>query len=117
MSFKLTIEVPDTKLAATLKALNGHKVVVENVHDAEPKKAANGKTLHSRAESHLTMTGKTPQKGSQLFKARDVFEKLEKRMGIGNVNVAAFRIELTKKKLSKGLAQRCVTERVLDYIE
>ena len=28
MSFKITIEVPDTKLAATLRQLNGHKAMV-----------------------------------------------------------------------------------------
>ena len=75
----------------------------------------NGK-MHSRADSILTMTGKTPNKNSKLAKALEIFEKLEKRMGIGQVNAAAFRIELTKKKVSKGLAQRCVTEKVLAYL-
>ncbi len=45
-----------------------------------------------------------------------VFEKLEKRMGIGRVNVAAFRTELTKKNMNKGLAQRAVTEKFLTYL-
>lgn len=116
MSFKLTIEVPDTKLAATLRTLTGHKVIVENLGTPEPKKKNGDARPHSRAESLLTMTGKVPSPKSQLAKALDVFEKLEKRMGIGTVNVAAFRIELTKKKLSKGLAQRCVTEKVLTYL-
>jgi hypothetical protein len=82
-----------------------------------PKKAKNGDARpHTRAESLLTMTGKVPQKGSQIETAVEVFEKLERRMGIGTVNVAAFRIELTKKKLSKGLAQRCVTEKFMTYL-
>jgi hypothetical protein len=121
MSFKLTIEVPDTKLSATMRLLHGHKVMVESTEKYvpgwdDPRKKTNGTRLHSRADSLLTMTGKEPNKNSKLSKAKEVFEKLEKRMGIGNVNAAAFRIELTKKKLSKGLAQRCVTEKVLSYL-
>lgn len=121
MSFKLTIEIPDTKLAATLRRLAGHKVVVESTEKYVPgwddprKDKPNGK-MHSRADSLLTMTGKTPNKNSKLATALEIFEKLEKRMGIGQVNCAAFRIELTKKKQSKGLAQRCVTEKVLAYL-
>lgn len=122
MSFKLTIEVPDTKLAATMKILHGHKVMIESTEKYvpgwdDPRKAKpNGAKMHSRADSILTMTGKTPNKNSKLAKALEIFEKLEKRMGIGQVNAAAFRIELVKKKQSKGLAQRCVTEKVLDYV-
>lgn len=121
MSFKLTIEVPDTKLAATMRLLNGHKVMVESTEQYvpgwdDPRKAKTNGKMHSRADSLLTMTGKEPNQNSKLSKAKDVFEKLEKRMGIGNVNAAAFRIELVKKKMSKGLAQRCVTEKVLAYL-
>lgn len=83
--------------------------------DMEVPDKPNGK-MHSRAESILTMTGKMPNKNSKLSAAREVFEKLEVRMGIGKVNCAAFRIELVKKKMSKGLAQRCVTEKVLAYL-
>ncbi len=117
MSFKLTIEVPDTKLAATMKLLNGHKVMVENIHAPEPKKATNGKTMHSRADSLLTMTGKMPNKGSQLAKARVEFEKLEKKLGIGTVTAGDFRKHLVTRKMPKTLAQRCVTEKVLAYLE
>ncbi len=122
MSFKLTIEVPDTKLAATMRILHGHKVMVESTEkyvpgwdDPRKKDKPNG-TMHSRADSILTMTGKTPNNNSKLAKALEVFEKLEKNVGIGQVNVAAFRTELVKKKMSKGLAQRCVTENVLAYL-
>lgn len=117
MSFKLTIEVPDTKLAATMRLLNGHKVMVENVHASEPKitKKTNG-TFHSRAESILTMTGKLPNKGSQLAKAREIFEKLEVRKGIGTVTLGDFRDELEKKKLDRKVGMRCVVEKVVEYL-
>ena len=120
MSFRLTIDIPDTKLAATIRQLAGHKITVESTEKykpgwVDPRKQSNGK-MHSRADSLLTMTGKKPNNNSKLAKALEIFEKLEKRMGIGQVNCAAFRIELTKKKQSKGLAQRCVTEKVLAYL-
>lgn len=122
MSFKLTIEVPDTKLAAMMRILHGHKVMVESTEkyvpgwdDPRKKDKPNGK-MHSRADSILTMTGKTPNKNSKLAKALDIFEKLEKSKGIGVISVATFRVELEKKKVSKGLAQRCVTEKVLAYL-
>jgi len=120
MTFKLTIEVPDTKLPATRRLLQGHKVLVESTEKYipgwdDPRKKANGK-MHNRAESLLTMTGKTPNKNSKLAKALEIFEKLEKRKGIGSVNVAAFRTELIAKKEPKTLSQRCVTEKVLAYL-
>ena len=126
MSFKIIIEVPDTKLAATLKKLNGHKVYVENVHEDSPqvqslrlgkKKKKNPKRMHNRAETILTMTGKTPSSGSKLFVAREVFEKLEKRLHIGNVTVADFRAELVKKGEDEKLCQRSVTKKVLAYVD
>lgn len=115
MTIKVTIEVPDAKIGKLISQLDGYKVLCEHVPVEEPKKL-NGAKMHSRADSLLTMTGKTPNKNSKLAKALEIFEKLEKRMGIGHVNAAAFRIELTKKKQSKGLAQRCVTEKVLAYL-
>jgi len=122
MSFKLTIEVPDSKLISTLRQLTGHKVMVEGfgisgIIPAGTLKKSNGDARpHTRAESHLTMTGKTPKVGSKIEPAVEIFEKLEKRMGIGMVNVAAFRIALERKNLSKGLAQRCVTEKFMAYL-
>ena len=120
MTFKLIIEVPDTKLAATMRLLHGHKVMVESMEKYipgwdDPRKKSNGK-MHSRADSMLTMTGKTPSKNSKLAKALEIFEKLEKRKGIGTINVAAFRVELESKKELKTLSQRCVTEKVLAYL-
>ena len=115
MTIKVTINVPDTKIGNLLARLDGFKALCEHVPVETPQAKPNGK-MHSRADSILTMTGKTPNKNSKLAKALEIFEKLEKRMGIGQVNAAAFRIELTKKKVSKGLAQRCVTEKVLAYL-
>lgn len=120
MTFKLTIEVPDTKLAATMRILHGHKVMVESTEKYvpgwdDPRKKLNGK-MHSRADSMLTMTGKTPNKNSKLAMALEIFEKLEKRKGIGTVSVADFRKELIAKKQPKTLSQRCVTEKVLAYL-
>ena len=116
MSFKLTIVVPDTKLTATLKQLNGHKVTVENMQaESAPPKLA--KKPRKNGDTLLTMTGKIPQKKSQLGKAREVFEKLEVRMGVGTVTKNDFKAELVKKKLPKTLCQRCVTEKVLGFLE
>jgi hypothetical protein len=122
MSFKLTIEVPDNKLISTLRQLTGHKVTVEGfgITGAIPpgtlKKANGDARSHGRADSRLTMTGKVAQKGSQIEKAVELFEKLEKRKGIGVVTVQDFRDLLVKKELPKALAQRCVTEKFMSYL-
>lgn len=119
MSFKLTIEVPDSKLMKALKLLNGHKVYVESTEQYvpgwdNPRKKANG--AHSRADSRLTMTGKEAQKGSKIETAMELFEKLEKRKGIGIVTVQDFRDHLVKNEQPKALAQRCVTEKFMTYL-
>ncbi len=121
MTFKLIIEVPDTKLAATMRLLHGHKVLVESTEKFvpgwdDPRKGKSNGRMHSRAETLLTMTGKQPNSGSKLGKALEIFEKLEKRKGIGTIDVAAFRVELIRKDQSKQLSQRCVTEKVLAYL-
>ena len=118
MSFKITIEVPDTKLTNILKRLGDQKVIVENL-DPKPNGATQPKAKRPRknGDTLLTMTGKTPQKNSQLAKALTVFEKLEARVGIGTVTKNAFKAELVKKKLPKTLCQRCITEKVLGFLE
>lgn len=117
MAFKLTIEVPDNKLTKILKRLGDQKVQVENLDvGTEWATVPKAKKPRKNGNSLLTMTGKTPQKNSQLGKALDIFEKLEKRVGIGSVTKKAFRDELVKKKQPKGLANRCVTEKVLAYL-
>ena len=120
MPYRLTIEVPDTKLNAILKRLADQKVMVENT---DPELAFNQwgtvpkeKKTRKNGDSLLTMTGKTPQKNSQLAKALSVFEKLEARVGIGTVTKKAYKDELVKKKLPRTLANRCVTEKVLAYL-
>lgn len=124
MSFKLTIEVPDSKLMATLRTLNGHKVYVESTEQYKPgwvdprrKSGAKkgDKNTHSRAASRLTMTGKTAQEGTIIAEGITLFEKLEKRMGIGTVTVKDFREVLVKNDKPRAVAQRCVTEGFLSY--
>lgn len=122
MSFKLTIEVPDNKLVPTLRTLTGHRVTVENLDlgaswKTVPSKKKNGDARpHGRAESRLTMTGKTAQVGSKIEEAMTIFEKLEKKKGIGTVTVQEFRDRLVSRTLPKALAQRCVTEKFMTYL-
>lgn len=121
MSFKLTIEVPDSKLMGTLRLLNGHKVHVESTEQYkpgwdDPRKKSKRQNSHSRAESLLTMTGKIAQPQSKIAVAMTLFEKLEKSKGIGMVTVQDFRDRLVKNEQPKALAQRCVTEKFMTYL-
>ena len=124
MSFKLTIEVPDNKLMPTLRMLNGHKVYVESTEKyqsgwKDPRKKSGAKkgsnNPHSRANSRLTMTGKTAQDGTIIAEGMILFEKLEKKDGIGAVTVKAFREVLVKNGHPRAVAQRSVTEGFLSY--
>ncbi len=118
MSFKLIIEVRDSKLMPTLRLLNGHKVYVENVGDVpklvKPTKKGNP---HTRADSRLTMTGKSAKEGSIISKGMVLFEKLEKRQGIGTVTVKDFRETLVRNQHPSAISQRCVTEGFLSYAD
>jgi len=121
MSFKITIEVPDNKLVPTLRTLNGHKVSVESMEQyqpgwKDPRKKSKRSNPHSRAETRLSMTGKTAKDGSKIETAMVLFEKLEKRKGIGTVTVGDFRDDLVKNEQPKALAQRCVTEKFMTYL-
>ena len=121
MSFKLTIEVPDSKLMGTLRLLNGHKVYVESTETYKPggdnpQKKSKRLNPHSRGNSRLSMTRKMAKDGSKIETAMTLFEKLESRDGIGQVTVQAFREHLEKNDQSKGLAQRCVTEKFMTYL-
>lgn len=122
MSFKLTIEVPDSKLIAILRTLTGHKVTVENLDlgvswsTIKGKKKNGDARPHGRAESRLTMTGKKAQYKSKIEVAMILFEKLEKKQGIGTVTVQDFRDNLVKNELPKALAQRCTTEKFMTYL-
>lgn len=124
MSFKLTIEVPDAKLMPTLRLLNGHKVSVESMEqyqsgwkDPRAKSGAKkgGPNPHSRAGSRLTMTGKVAREDTVIAKGITLFEKLEKKQGIGTVTVKDFREILVKNGLARAIAQRSVTEGFLSY--
>ena len=117
MSFKLTIEVPDSRLMSTLRMLNGQKVYVESTGIAAAlKPKAKIRNPHSRGDSRLSMTGKTAKEGSKIETAMVLFEKLEKRKGIGTVTVGDFREQLVKNEQPKALAQRCVTEKFMTYL-
>ncbi len=116
MTIKVTIEVPDTKIGTLLARLNGYKAMCEHVSVEVPKKTKGGHNSHSRADSRLTMTGKTAQPNSKIAVAMGLFEKLESRNGIGQVTVQDFRDELVKKEQPKGLAQRVVTEKFMTYL-
>ena len=76
MSFKLTIEIPDSKLIATLRTLTGHKGMVENMDlgvswsTVKGKKKNGDARPHGRATSRLTMTGKTAQPQSKIAEIR-----------------------------------------------
>jgi len=121
MSFRLTIDVPDNKLIPTLRTLNGHKVTIESAEKynpgwIDPRKKSKRTNPHSRADSRLSMTGKTAKDGSKIEIAMVLFEKLEKRKGIGTVTVGDFRDVLVKNEQPKALAQRCVTEKFMTYL-
>ena len=121
MSFKLTIDVPDNKLMGALKLLHGHKVSVESTEQYQPgwddpRKKNGGARPHGRGDSRLTMTGKKAQLNSKIETAMELFEKLEKRKGIGTVTVQDFRDHLVKNGQPKALAQRCTTEKFMTYL-
>lgn len=121
MSFKLTIEVPDSKLMGAIKLLHGHKVSVESTEQYvlgwdNPRKKNGDARPHGRGDSRLTMTGKTAQPDSKIAVAMTLFEKLEKKQGIGTVTVQDFRDRLVKNDQPKALAQRCVTEKFMTYL-
>ena len=123
MSFKLTIEVPDSRLMKTLRLLHGHKVYVESTKKYEPgwddprKEKKRKYSTRPRKDTLLTMTGKKAQPDSKIAKAMDLFELLEEDKGVGTINVDTFRTELTRRKMPKAMQQRCVTEKFLSYID
>ena len=125
MSFKITIpDVPDKELGPIISRLQLPRGVTYDVkysaNGAEPPKKTRGSKKgnpHSRADSLLTMTGKTAQPKSIIASGMVIFEKLEKSMGIGTVKVKDFRNALTRNKLPAAVSQRCITEKFLTYIE
>jgi len=122
MSFKLTIEVPDSKLMKTLRLLNGQKVYVESTEqyksdgDDPRKKTTRTYSRSPRMDALLTMTGKKAQANTKIAKAVDLFELLEADKGVGTINVSEFRTELVRRQMPKAMQQRCVTEKFLSYL-
>ena len=125
MSFKITIpDVPDKELGPIISRLQlprgvTYDVQYSNNGAAPPKKKKGSKSgnPHSRATSRLTMTGKTAQEGSIIEQGMVLFEKLEKRKGIGTVTVMDFRETLVKNSHPAAVSQRCITEKFLSYAD
>ena len=126
MSFIIKIiGVPDKELGPIISRLQlprgvtyDAKYTSDYVAPTKGRKSkANGKNPHSRADSRLTMTGKEPQKGSIIEQGMVLFEKLEKRQGIGTVTVRDFRENLVRNQHPSAVSQRCVTEGFLSYLD
>jgi len=124
MSFKIVItDIPDKELGPIISRLQLPRGVTYDAkysaNGAEPPKKRGSKkgNPHSRADSLLTMTGKTAQPKSIIASGMVIFEKLEKSLGIGTVTVKDFRNALTRGKLPAAVSQRCITEKFLTYIE
>jgi len=123
MSFKIVItDIPDKELGPIISRLQLPRGVTYDAkysaNGAEPPKKKSKKgNPHSRADSLLTMTGKKAKDGSIISKGMVVFEKLEKRVGIGTVTVKDFRESLVRGHLPSAVSQRCITEKFLTYIE
>ena len=125
MSFKITIpDVPDKELGPIISRLllpRGVTYTVKyssnGITPVRKKRGSKKGNPHSRADSLLTMTGKTAKADSIIGKGMVVFEKLEKRKGIGTVTVKDFRDSLVKNQLPAQVSQRCITEGFLTYID
>jgi hypothetical protein len=94
MSWKLTIEIPDSKLLSALKLLKGYRVEVEQTIEV------NGTALKQLApdsrvtpQSHIRLgTNREVNEGTLHDKIIQIVEKYETRNGAGSMT----RAELTK---------------------
>jgi hypothetical protein len=124
MSFTIIItDIPNKDLGPIIARLQlprgvdyDIKFVSDHAVPATAKPNGRGGKTRPRADSLLTMTGKVAMKGSKIETAVSLFEKLEKRRGIGTVTVQDFRDHLVKNEYPKALAQRCVTEKFMAYL-
>ena len=118
MSFTIKImKVSDKQLGpllADLKLPKGAVYTVEHQANgaAAPKKGK--RTIRGNGEAILTMTGKVPKEGTEVAHALELFEKFEKRRGIGNVTRADFKAYMSKKELLP-MVNRLVNEKFLGY--
>ena len=123
MSFDILIKnISTARLGPFLAGLDlpkgAHFDLVKKPNGAvEPVKKRGKKKPVSNRESLLTMTGKVPAKGTAVEYARNLFEKLEAKHGIGNVSVQDLRTALRKNRKPWQLQGRLVTEKFLAYIE
>lgn len=132
MSFTITIrDVADKDLGSLVASLRLPKgvdyklthMIDVKISNADPSIIINGKKKKKRKSRRgnpgikLTMSGKRPtMSGTSIESGLELFEKLEKDMGIGTVSAAAFAKHLNVKHLSDGMVNRLLTEGYLDYL-
>ena len=133
MSFTVTIhDVADKDLGsllATMKLPKGADYKLTHMIDVkigavDPNLVVNGKKRKKTKKSRrgnpgilLTMSGKRPtQPGTSIEGGLELFEKLEKDMGIGTVSAAAFSKHLNVKRVPDGMLNRLLTEGYVDYL-
>lgn len=97
MTFRITIEVPDSKLTATLKQLDGHKCAVENVDVGTKWATASPRKLQRVGPHNRIMLGsksEAPTEGSLSAEIVSLVKKYEAKHGAGAI---------TRKQLTKQL--------------
>ena len=132
MSFTVTIhDVADKDLGsliASLKLPKGvdykltHMIDVQ-ITAADPSFVVNGKRRKKKKNRRgnpsikLTMSGKRPtMSGSKIEVGLEQFEKLEAKLGIGDVSAQDFKNHLEAKGSTDGMLTRLVTEGYLNYL-
>lgn len=122
MSFTVTITgIPDKDLGTFLAALRlPKKASYTTDHTPDHVALIEGPKKHKHAyangDTPLTMTGKKPSRSQSLTTALTMFEKLEKRQGIGAVTVKIFRADLKKRRQQPTMVTRMVAEGYLKYL-
>lgn len=107
MTFAVTVDnIPQKQLGEFLAAI--HNICPRGARVNAPVWTAEHVALiegpkkpRARPDSRLTMTGRTPGKGTQLAKYLDYFERHEAKEGIGRVTVASFVEYLTRVKVEE----------------
>lgn len=120
MSFTVTItNIPDKDLGPLLARLSLPKSAsYQALYDPEEisKPQTNGKRKNLAPDTKLMMTGKTAGEGTLLAEGLDLFERLEKKQGIGNVSIQDFRDVVKEKKLDRQISYRMLKEKLLEPV-
>ena len=122
MSFTVTITgIPDKELGTFLAAMRlPKKASYTTEHTPDHVALIEGPRKHkhpyANGSTPLTMTGKKPTRSKALTTALTMFEKLEKRKGIGTVTVDGFRADLKKRNQKPTMVNRMVAEGYLSYL-